>query len=99
MEENYIANKIPHPDTKVTAALCIGSAIKYEPKKNCSVDEDWICQYVVPEVVKKLGDKRPAYILGKALLWACVVPEGQDIVSLSIIKRVNLEYMHEGSRA
>lgn len=93
MVYNYIANEIPYPDAKAAAALCIGSAIKYELKKNCGVDDDWICQYVVPEIAEKLlGDKRVAFILGKALLWAYLDPEGQDIVPLQISKRVNLEY-------
>ena len=92
MVDNYIANEIPYPDAKAAAALCIGSAIKYELKKDCGVDEEWISQYVVPEVTEKLGDKRAAHILGKALLWACLDPEGQDIVPLQILKRVTLEY-------
>ena len=92
MVDSYIANEIPYPDAKAAAALCIGSAIKYELKKDCGVDEDWICQYVVPEIAEKLGDKRAAFILGKALLWACLDPEVQDIVPLQLYKRVNLEY-------
>ena len=92
MVDNYIANEIPYPDAKAAAALCIGSAIKYELKKDCGVDDEWISQYVVPEVTEKLGDKRASHILGKALLWACLDPEGQDIAPLQILKRVNLEY-------
>ena len=92
MVDNYIANEIPYPDAKATAAIYIGSAIKYELKKDCGVDKDWICQYVVLEVTEKLGDKRATLILGKALLWTCLDPEGQDIAPLQIYKRVNLEY-------
>ena len=70
MTENYIANKIPYPDAKAAAALCIESAIKYGMKKDCGVDEEWIGRYIVivPEVTEKLGDKRAAHFLGKALL-------------------------------
>ena len=39
-------------DTMTT--LCIGRAIKYELKKEYGVNEDWICQYFVPEIVEKL---------------------------------------------
>ncbi len=82
MVDNYIAKEIPYPDVKAAAALCIGSAIKYGLKKNCGVDDDWICQYVVPEIAEKLGDKRAAFIQGNALLWECLDPEGQDIAPL-----------------
>ena len=64
MVDNYIANEIPYPDAKAAAALCTGSAIKYELMKDYGVDEDWICQYVVLEIVEKLGDKRAAFTLG-----------------------------------
>lgn len=92
MVDGYITNDIPFSDVKAASALYFGSAIKYELKNNCVIDDGWICQYVVPEIYEKLGDKRAAHILGKTILWTCLDPDGQDIATLLILKRVTLEY-------
>jgi len=46
----YEEGEIPYPDAKVAAMLCPGGACSYRIKENSPVTDDWILEYVAPNI-------------------------------------------------
>ncbi len=46
----YIDVELPYPDANVAAALCIGGPCKYVLNEESGVSDDWLLQYVVPNI-------------------------------------------------
>ena len=55
--DTYISTELPYPDACVAKCLCVGGAIKYQLKDDCELSEDWILNYVVPNIKKKCNKK------------------------------------------
>ena len=64
--------------------LCIGSAIKCELKKECGIDDDWVCQHVV-HFLEKFGNRRETNILAKTILWTFLDRDSQYIDFLCLV--------------
>jgi len=83
--------ELPYPDAKVCDKLCIGGPCKYVIRENCGLSEDFILQYVTPNI-KKRFPREVALILGYALMWVIFSPNGKDVVPESIYDRVTMAF-------
>lgn len=91
--DTYISTNLPYPDAKVSKSLCIGGHIKYQLKDGCEFPDDWILQYVVPNLATKFG-KKLSLVFGVALLWACFDAEYSLKIPLSLVASVKSQYKH-----
>ena len=89
--DTYIDVGLPYPDAKVAAALCIGGACKYVLKENFGVADDWLLEYVVPNILSqyKCG---VALKLARPLLWAAFEPSPQGCLPLAMTDRIKNAY-------
>ena len=76
------------PDAKVAAALYVGGPSMYMLRKDSSLDDCWVCENVVPNILKSHGCKKTVTVLGKAIAWACLDPQYIKYVPTDIVKRV-----------
>ena len=90
--DTYVDTTIPYPDAKVAAALCVGGPIMYEFVQNCGLDDCWVNENAVPNIMKNHGCKRTAAVFGRAVLWACFDPLTKDHVPQDISDRVTVQY-------
>jgi hypothetical protein len=67
-QDAYNSVTIPYIDAKVAAVLCKGGPCTYSIKRGSGITDDWILEYVVPQI-RKHHDRQIAIVLGKALLW------------------------------
>lgn len=66
----YDSTEMPYIDSMVCSILCFGGPINYKLKEGSGIDKDFIINHVTPSINDRFGDKI-AFVLGKALLWAC----------------------------
>ena len=90
--DTYIDTTIPYPDAKVAAALCPGGPVMYDLVQNCGLDDCWLYENVVPNIMKNHKCKKTSALLGRAVLWACHDPLTKDHVPQAISERVTAEY-------
>lgn len=79
--------ELPFPDAKVTGCLCMGGPCKYKVREDSGITNNFILQYVTPNIRRRLGDC-VALILGAAILFYAYSPEGQEDVPPTILQRV-----------
>jgi hypothetical protein len=96
-QDSYADTMLPYPDAKVAAALCKGGPIHYSVKPNSGISEDWIIQYVDPQIASRYC--RPlALVLGRALLWRVFDDNESHVVPPHICHRVKSAYRDIGDR-
>lgn len=67
-QDTYANVTIPYIDAKCAAALCKGGPCTYNIKSNSGITNDWILDYVVPNI-RNNHDRQIGIVLGKALTW------------------------------
>jgi hypothetical protein len=67
-QDTYANVTIPYIDAKSAAALCKGGPCTYSIKSNSGITNDWILDYVVPNIRNNF-DRQIAIVLGKAVTW------------------------------
>ena len=67
--------ELPYVDAKVAGCLCMGGPCKYVLKNNSGVTNNFILEYVTPNIALRLGDE-VAVRLGTALLYYIFTAEG-----------------------
>ncbi len=90
----YIDTKQPFIDAKVAAALCIGGAVKYKLVEGGNINNEWLLQHVVPNLltIYPTNKSNVAIILALPLLWACLDPEASSLLPISLQERVKSAY-------
>ena len=96
-QDSYADCTLPYPDAKVCAALCRGGPIHYAVKANSGISDDWILQYVVPNIAHEF-DRAIALVLGRALLWRIFDPDESNVVPDFTRLRVTNAYRDLGER-
>jgi hypothetical protein len=86
--DDYVDMVLPYPDAKVAAKLCIGGPCMYALKTNSGVSDDWLAQYVAPNILRRF----PRQVLGRALLWACFDEEVKEILPPALSNRIITAY-------
>ena len=89
--DTYIDVDLPYPDAKVAAALCIGGACKYVLKENCGIADDWLLEYVVPNILSQY-QRGVALTLARPLLWAAFEPSLQGYLPAAMTTSVKNAY-------
>ena len=78
-------------DSKVAAALCMGSPTKYVYREGSGLTEAFLSDEVCPHIHAKFGG-RVAVVLGKSLLWTCKEPVMIPLVPACLRQRVMQAY-------
>ncbi len=65
-------------DAKVAAALCKGGVVAYLVDPDSGITDDWILQYVVPNMVQHGIETQVCKVLGRAMLWRLFDRSGDD---------------------
>ena len=92
MVDRYLDPDILYPDAKTAVVLSIGGHIRYKVLKSSGVNDCQLVENVLSETYKLHQDKKIVVTLSRALLWTCFDAEGQDIIPLQIMKRVQTAY-------
>jgi hypothetical protein len=90
-QDGYVEVTLPYPDAKVAAKLCIGGCIKYQLRQNSGITDEWIAEFVVPNILRRFP-QGVGRVLGRALLWACFEPNLAGYVPQEILDRVRNAY-------
>jgi len=103
-QDTYADTTIPHVDAKVAAALCKGGPVVYLVKEESGVTDQWILDYVVPNLLQRQEleakhriPRQVCVVLGRALLWK-IFSEGAQYLPQSIVSRVRTAYNDIGDR-
>ena len=83
--------ELPWPDTKLTTYLCNGGPSKYKIKKESGINDNFILIYITKNVVE-CYDKGVCIVLGAALLFFMLTPDGKTIVSSFLYHSVSENY-------
>ena len=86
-QDTYADVTIPYVDAKVAAALCTGGPCAYIIREGSGITDDWILDYVVPNMRQKL-DRQICVVLGRALLCRIFDESGDEVVPNEIRTRV-----------
>jgi hypothetical protein len=87
----YINLKQLPTDGKVAGVLCVGQPVKYKLKSNSGVTRDWLLTHVVPGIRDHFdtdANNRIADVLALPLLFACIDPALEHLVSTEVKQRV-----------
>jgi Transcriptional activator of glycolytic enzymes len=87
----YINVKQLPTDGKVAAVLCVGQPVKYKLKPNSGVTRDWLLANVVPGIrdhYQADAANRIADVLALPLLFACLEPGCEDLMTPAVYGRV-----------
>jgi hypothetical protein len=97
-QDEYADVTIPYVDAKVAAALCKGGACTYMIREGSQITDDWILDYVVPNMRQKFP-RQVCIVLGRALLWRIFDESGDNVIPDSIRNRVMAAYgnINEGN--
>jgi hypothetical protein len=82
---------LPYPDAMVAGKLCIGGPCKYVLKENCGVSDDWLAEYVVPNILRRFP-REIGMVLARSLLWACFDDEVKQLLPPSLTTRILTAY-------
>ena len=91
----YINVKQLPTDGKVAAILCVGQPVKYKLKPDTGVTRDWLLTNVVPGIEEHFSDdpaNRIAAVLALPLLFACLDPIANRILSPAVVGRVRANW-------
>jgi len=91
--DTYTNPQIPTTDAKVAAILCRGGPCKYVLRPGCAISEDWIVDYVVPNIHRRFPHAM-AVVLGTALLWAVFDASSNVYLPAEMITCVRTAYKH-----
>ena len=103
-QDTYADTTIPYVDAKVAAALCKGGPVDYVVKKESGITDQWILDYVVPNMKAATWEGNPmvptqaCIVLGRALLWKIFHTSGEKGVNPDIRTRVMSAYADLGDR-
>jgi len=89
--DTYIDVELPYPDAKVAAALCIGGPCKYVLNEESGVSDDWLLQYVVPNICMEFP-RNVALTLARPLLWAAFEPSLLGFLPGKLTQRIQMAY-------
>jgi hypothetical protein len=94
VSDRYIDIEVPYADAKVAAVLCVGGAVKYALVEDSGVDDEWLAQNVVPNILRRYPreSSRVALTLALPLLWACMEPPTSVCVPLELRQRIQAAY-------
>jgi len=87
----YINVKQLPTDGKVSGVLCVGQPVKYKLKPNSGITRDWLLTNVVPGIRDHFdtdSNNRIADVLALPLLFACLDPELEHLMSQEVMERV-----------
>ena len=77
--ETYISTDVPYVDAKAAAALCKGGAVVYVVQEASGVTDGWICDHIVPNILRIGVPLQVSIVLGRALLWRLFDGSGDAI--------------------
>ena len=89
-QDTYADTTIPYVDAKVAAALCKGGPIVFMQKEESGITDQWILDYVVPNMAHHLPCQA-CVVLGRALLWKIFHVSGK-VLPIEIRSRVMAAY-------
>jgi hypothetical protein len=89
--DDYVDMALPYPDAKVAAKLCIGGPCMYALKTNSGVSDDWLAEYVVPNILRRFP-RQVGMVLGRALLWACFDEVMKELLPAALLTRILTAY-------
>jgi hypothetical protein len=89
--DDYVDMVLPYPDAKVASKLCIGGPCMYALKADCGVSDDWLAEFVVPNIRRRFP-REVGMVLGRALLWACFDAEVKEILPPALSDRIRTAY-------
>jgi len=87
----YINVKQLPTDGKVAGVLCVGQPVKYRLKPNSGITRDWLLTHVVPGIRDHYdtdSNNRIADVLALPLLFACLNPDLEHLMSQEVMERV-----------
>ena len=87
MQNRYTDVQLAWPDVNCASRLCEGGPIEYVCKQRLGLTQEWLCNYVTPNIVSVFGIDVGA-ILAKPLLWACFDSTWAEKVNPSIRQRI-----------
>jgi hypothetical protein len=82
---------LPYPDAKVALKLCIGGPCMYVLKTDCGVSDDWLAEFVVPNICRRFPCE-VGMVLGRALLWTCFDAEVKKILPPALSNPIIMAY-------
>ena len=83
--------ELPWPDTKLATYLCIGGPCKYKIKTESGIDNNFILQYIMKDVLE-CYEREVCIVLGVALLFYMFTPEGKTIAPSFLLNSVHENY-------
>ena len=69
----------------------MGGCIYYHLKEEAELSDDWICEYVSPNITCLFG-KQVGIILGRALLWRIMDADESQVLPREQVSRVCYHY-------
>ena len=57
MQDRYVQGIVPYEDAHVAECLCKGGPISYQVKKEANISDEWILEFVVPNIARKYSKK------------------------------------------
>jgi len=98
----YINLKQLPTDGKVAGILCVGQPVKYKLKPNSGITSEWLLTHVVPGIHDHYNtdqNNKIATVLALPLLWSCLEPGMEELMSDGIRARVQAawEQLRSGS--
>lgn len=93
VQDRYVSVNLPYPDAKVAAALCVGGPCRYALKQGSGVTDDWLRQYVVPNILpSQCIQERVALVLALPILWAAFDDEMEAYMPATLRNRIRTAY-------
>lgn len=92
----YTDVRLPYPDARVAAALCVGGPIKYAVRNGAPVTRAWVFQFVIPNFVRTKGGQLSDDVLwnlGLALMWGCFDDSAKDYIPDQLVDRVKTNWV------
>ena len=72
--DTYTGTNIPFVDAKVAAALCKGGVVAYLIDEDSGITDQWILDYVVPNMFQTGIHCQVCLVLGHVILWRIFDP-------------------------
>ena len=84
--------ELPYPDaTKVAASLYIGGPCKYVLVENCGLLDEWLLEYVVPNISLQYP-RAVELTLARPLLWASFESTLQEYLPPALTRQIRSAY-------
>jgi hypothetical protein len=93
VQDQYVSVNLPYPDAKVAAALCVGGPCRYALKQGSGVSDNWLRQYVVPNILRSQHiQDRVALVLALPLVWAAFDNDMENYMPATLRNRIRTAY-------